>query len=209
MFSFLNAPLERRMFALIWPRTEELRAAIPEGHSARAHPVVLQATIAIPNLAVAATLLFRGLPREKAHATTAKIEEFIFELIATDQGSYTVSEVLKLASEQRAWQMEAFGLAANPSTQSNLDTIIRVVYSSRFLKYQDECQKGFLMATKNQILVGDYGPLGFVAKRFLSDITGHPILRVDDLSEECFDNLGLMSCYFNNMFRTLAEEMKR
>jgi len=104
MFGFLKAPLEQRMFALIWPRTEDIRGA---------HPVLIQATIAIPNLAIAATLLLRSLPREKAEATAVKIEALMFRLIAADQAFYSVGEVLQLAAERNAWRM--YTLSAEPS----------------------------------------------------------------------------------------------
>jgi hypothetical protein len=126
MFSFLKAPLDRRMFALIWPRTKDIRGD---------HPVLIQATIAIPNLAIAATLLLQRLPREIAEATAVKIESLMFELIAADQAFYSVGEVLQLPAERNAWRM--YTLSAEPSVQSNLDTIIRVVYSMRLDKYQE------------------------------------------------------------------------
>jgi len=79
----------------------------------------------------------------------------------------------------------------------------------RLDKYQEECRKGFLMATKNADQLGEYGPLGFVAKRFLSDNRGIPILQDDDLSEEGFADLGATSLYFANVYNTLAEEIKK
>jgi hypothetical protein len=65
------------------------------------------------------------------------------------------------------------------------------------------------MANKNPGQLGEYGPLGFVAKRFLSDNRGQPILRDDDLSEEGFAGLGATSIYFANVCNTLEEEMKK
>ena len=218
MFSFLKPPLERRMFALIWPRTEEVRAACPPGTPSRAHPIVIQATTAIPNLSIAATLLFQALPREKAQTTTAKIEALMFELIGADQADHYVSDILRLESEQKVWLTQLvmlgvpLGSGSNLDTvlgQSNLDTILRVVCPMRIEQYQQECRKGFLMATNNAVKLRQYGPLGFLAKRVLSDMTGHPVLREDDLSEEGFGELGNLSIYFTDMFNRLAEEMRK
>ena len=216
MFGFLKAPLEHRMFALIWPRTDELLATIPLGHPTRAHPVALQATIAIPNLAIAATLLFERLPRERAQATMRKMEATMFELIAADQADYAVSDILRLQSEQKVWLTQLamlgvpLGSGSNLDTvlgRSNLDTILRVVYPMRIEQYQQECRKGLLLATTNAAMLGQYGELGLLAKRFLSDTTGHPILRDDDLSEEGFDNLGAVSLVLTSVFRALAREI--
>ena len=216
MFGFLKVPLEQRMFPLIWPRTDDLLATIPPGHTARAHPVALQATLAIPNLAIAATLLFKNLPRATAQATMRRMEATMFDLIAADQADYAVSGILRLESEQKVWltQLAMLGIPVGSETdldmalgRSNLDTILRVVYPVRLEQYQQECRKGFLLATTNGAMLGQYGELGFLAKRFLSDTTGHPIFREDDLLEEGFENLGAVSLVLTGVFRALAREV--
>lgn len=195
------------MFAVIWPRTEDLRTSIPLRHPCP--PALVQATIAIPNLAVAATLLYQGLPDNQAHAATAAIEALMFKLIDADQASYPVFEVLRLADEQRLWEMETLGYGADPNIRSNLDTIIRTVHWLRLAQYQDECRKGFRMLVENSSQLGAFGPLGFIAKRFLSHSKGQPILREDDLFEVGFPELGVVSNYFTFIYNSLAEEMKK
>jgi len=207
MFGLVNSPLEQRMFALVWPRIEHLQAAISSNHPISRYPIALEATAATANLAIGVMVLFQSLPREKARNTAARVETLMFDRIASDKEHYVVGSILKLGVEQAEWSREV--VRGDMNTMSNLDTIIRVVHATRLSQYQEECQKGIRWSLRRGNPAWGHGPLSFVAKRWLSDITGRRILREDDLCEEGFDDLPLSSYYFNSICNALLAEMNK
>jgi hypothetical protein len=191
MFGLVNSPLEQRMFALVWPRIEHLQAAISSNHPISRYPIAIEATAATANLA----------------NTAARVETLMFDRIASDKEHYVVGSILKLGVEQAEWSREV--VRGDMNTMSNLDTIIRVVHATRLSQYQEECQKGIRWSLQRGNPAWGHGPLAFVAKRWLSDITGRRILREDDLCEEGFDDLPLSSYYFNSICNALLAEMNK
>ena len=206
MFGLGKLPFERRVFPLVWPPLKVISIAIPLDHPAMAHPVPLQATTAIASFSIAATLLFQMQPRDKAQSTATKLERLIFERIASDSNSYVIRDVLKLREEQEAW-IKYVG-CADLSVQATLDMILRVVNAARITQYEKECKKDILQVTRDVMRGGGFCPTGFLAKRWLSHISGREILHEDSLAEEGFDDLGLASHFFNIVMSGLLEGMK-
>jgi hypothetical protein len=171
-----------------------------------AHPVPLQATTAIANFSIATTLLFQEQPRDKAQATAATLERLIFEKIATDSNDRAIRDVLKLDEEQEAW-LKYVG-CADLSAQAPLDMILRVVNGPRITQYEKELKKGMLQMTSDVLRGGGFHPTVFLAKRWLSHISGREILHEDSLSEDGFDDLELASQFFNIVMSGLREAMR-
>ncbi|MCW5551940.1 MAG: hypothetical protein KIS67_07205 [Verrucomicrobiae bacterium] len=223
MFGFLKPSLERRLFALIWPQLKHLRLVIPDGLQVMEHDIPLQATTAIPNLAIAAALisdyyfqreqlqgtaaiilqqnearmtavgieaLVFDLQRKKVQTLAGRIEALLFERIAADQTHYRVSNILKLDEDQRAWRQEMLNREMTelyPDTcNSNLDTTIRFVYSTRIDRYQELCGRGFMLG---------------IARRWIAEITGVP--------EGGFENLGGPLSYFSLIRKSIVAEIER
>lgn len=194
---------ERRILAVVWPEIEDLCIAIPSDHPAMALPIPLQATTATANLALAASIFFETLPHETAQPAVAKIERLIFERIATDQQHYVVGSILKLEMERGAWIQ--YTQESSMDVLSNLDTIIRVVHGTRVESYQNGFRKGMAEWIGNGAPASGYGPIGYVAKQWLSEISGRPIIRPDDLLEDGFSDMGLTCFYFAKVWTRLNE----
>ncbi len=88
---------------------------------------------------------------------------------------------------------------------SNLDTIIRVVHEARVESYQNGFRKGMIEWFGNGAPAGGYGPIGYLAKQWLSEISGRPIMRPDDLLEDGFPDMGLTCFYFAKVWIRLRE----
>jgi hypothetical protein len=207
MFRIFQRPLEKRLVPFVWPDAEAIQVAVPSDRDVIAPVIAIQATAAIANLAIAVMNLFLNLPQERAAAIASSLEKAVFERISGDQQYYAVKSILKLGSERAVWSREMLGVDVD--TMAKLDTIMRVVHSARLSKYQEECQKGLRHLLKHGNPSWSYGPLGFVAKRWLSEITGQPVLREDDLSEAGFDGVGVASFYFSSVGVAMAEQIKR
>lgn len=200
MFSLFKTSIEERLFPLIWPKPNDTAVVMCEtGGGLECPTAAVQATTAIANLAIASDHFSQRFPADRAHDTNEQIQRLIFTHIASDGFRYEVATILKLREEQEQWR-KAIGMGAE--ALSNLDTIMRVVFRKRILQYREDMTKANLAARSGEF--GEYGPMGYVAKRWLSQLSGRTILRENDLSEEGFAELGVASLYFTYKVKQLV-----
>jgi len=201
-----SAFLEDRLSPLVWPDFEAVEVAVPPERDVIGPTSALQATIATASLAIAVMNLFRRLPPERASVIAASLERFIFERIREDREYYAVGSILRLDSDRASWNRAM--LDTGVDVMAKLDTIILAVHGDRLAKYQQECQKGTFELVAFGSRPWSYGPLGFLAKRWLSEVTGQAITRDDDLGEEGFEGLGSPAFYFSTVCIAMVEQIE-
>jgi hypothetical protein len=201
MFDFFKAPIEQRLIKYVWPNIDDIKCVLPDDHPALKYPIALQASTAVANLAIAATDIMQIFPAEKAKTMIRKTEILLFQRIEADHSfSYPVSRILRLRSEQNMWRAAMQG--ADPDSLSNLDTIIRSVYGRRLQQYQAAYYKGVSSPSV-------FGMVGFIGKRWLSEINGTPILHEDDEMEDGFHGLIFTTPYFSQVIIGVNAEIKK
>lgn len=205
MFGFGKLPFEQRVITLVWPKIEDIQIAIPPEEGTMSQPMPLRATTAIANFSLAVALLFRSMPQQQAQSQAVKLERLIFREIEADPAFYPIGDVLRLGSEQMAWTR--YSGSEDMRAESNLATILRVVHSSRIAQFQADLSRGiesFLQRGGPR----SYPIVGFVAKRWLSQVSGRDITCENDLSEAGFDNGDFTSMYFSIVLTGIQEALK-
>jgi hypothetical protein len=149
MFNIFQSSIEERIFKVIWPQMPR-DAAWPQmsrGADRKAFSRV-QAVTAIPNLAVAISIVYSGREESDARRIILEVERRMFSAIKSIEYTYQVQEVLKLPEEQALWENWAETPAKNGN--SNLNTILRTVYEKRLSEYQRDIRRGIALAVSGE-----------------------------------------------------------
>lgn len=200
-----QSPLTNQLLPLFWPTEQHLDVAIGVGHPARTLAYPIQLSTAIANFAICIGLLYMKLPAEVANRIARDLDEAFVGNFKTDPHNGRVSDVLRLESERNLWVKWSNSSAMD--TCSNYDTIYRVVYATRLSEYQCDLRKGWSQVGRDPGTA--FGGLGFLAKRYLSHITGIPIRDADSFVEDGFNETPLVAFHFCNVTVSLDKFIDR
>ena len=186
---------------------EDLHLAIPDSHPGFSHPFPLQSATAFTNFSIAVHVLFKNPRETNAMLLTEMVSALLFQKIKAHRGEYRVSDILKLPEEQEIWRTKS---AEDPcTTDCSLSAVLVPIWRQRLALYHADVMRGAEMVIRNSGRTAGYGIVGFLAKRWLSQISGRPILHEESLAEAGFDDLGLSAFYFNRVSVAIGEEFSR
>lgn len=206
MFGLFKSSTESRAMRHVWPTIGDLRVAIPSEHVGFSYPFALQSATAFANLGIALRVLFQSECETNAKVLTEMISALLFQRIKAHKVEYVVTDILKLAEEQNSWKV---AVGADPGiTRCALSPILIPIWRQRLALCREDIRRGAEMVAKNNGRTAGYGIVGFVAKRWLSQISGRPIAHEDTLAEAGFDDLALASFYFNRVAVAIAHEFQ-
>jgi hypothetical protein len=199
MLRLFKAPLKARLFPLIWPQPNDNCIELGRSFAGTSYPTLaIQATTAIANLAMAWDHLTQVLASARVEGISADLKNRILAHVAQGDACLIGTQILRLQREQVEWRKAS---GARAATQVALTTVLHALWETRLRDYRADMARA-----KEAALSGSfdgYGPMGFVAKRWLSQISGREICQEDDLLEEGFSELGAASLYFTYKVRQL------
>ena len=202
MFGFFRQSLESKIFGIVWPLIDDFKHAVPEFCALANNPTLLEATTATANLAISAKFLAVSKYCKESHAILKRVEDLQFEKIKSCTRLFPINQILALQSEQAEWTKTT---RLDPTTLSDLNSVMSLVFAERLLYYQMDFDRGLARIAANRGKVYGYGITGFIAKRWISHLSGRPILQEDNLHEPGLDEIASADMYFTEVAARLSD----